>query len=248
MAQRTHPRLGGDAGAEPAMAGGCPRFHCPLPGSEHRRRRGLARRLYSAQQQRLPEQPPDECGAAGHGPDWDDRRGHRPGDDHRRDRSVGRRDLRHGPVPDDSDEHRLGMVALADGAHRDPPGCRRRVLQRIHYRQVAHPIVDHHARYVLFANRHHRLVRAQPAYPDAGAAALQPGLRPESIWSARFALLVGRTHRLHAHHLDIGDRADPDARPFPHRLWSSRDLHRQQPAGRSRDRRAHRSHQDRRPS
>ena len=48
------------------------------------------------------------------------------------------------------------------------------------------------------------------------------------------------------YHLDVGSRADPDARPFPHRLWPSCDLHRQQPAGRSRDRRAHRSHEDRR--
>ena len=90
------------------MARGCPRVHCPLPGSQHRRRRGVARRLYPDQQQCLPEQPADECGAAGHGPDWVDLRRYRFGDDYRRDRSVRRCYLRHGPVPDDSDEHRLG--------------------------------------------------------------------------------------------------------------------------------------------
>jgi ribose/xylose/arabinose/galactoside ABC-type transport system permease subunit len=53
------------------------------------------------------------------------------------------------------------------------------------------------------------------SHPDAGATALQPGLRPESIWSARSALLVGRSHRLHTDHLDIGNRADPDRSSFP---------------------------------
>src|SRR5215213_4800582 len=228
------------------MARGCPHAHCPLPRSQHRRRRGVARRLYPDQQQRLPEQPADECGAAGHGPDWVDLRGYRFGDDYRRDRSVCRCYLRHGPVLDDSDEHRLGVVALAVGARRCPARCRRRVRQRIHHRQTAHPSIDYYARNVLFVNRFHCLIRAQPAHPDAGAAALQPGLRPESIWSARFALIVGRSHRIHTYPLDIGNRADPDARPFPHRLWPSCDLHRQQPAGCSRDRRANRPHEDRR--
>ena len=72
----------------------------------------------------------------------------------------------------------------------------------VHYHQAAHSVVDHHARYVLPVNRLHGLVREQPTHPHAGAAAVQLDLRAESFWSARFALLVGRTHRLHADHLD----------------------------------------------
>ena len=88
------------------------------------------------------------------------------------------------------------------------------------------PVVDHHPRHLFPADRHYGDHRAQPAHPDARPAAVQRGLWPESVRSAGPALFVGRTHRIHADHLDRGRRAGADSGPRPHRVWFACDFDR----------------------
>jgi ABC-type xylose transport system permease subunit len=55
---------------------------------------------------------------------------------------------------------------------------------------------------------------------------VQRGLWPEPVRSAGPALFVGRTNRIHAHHLDRGRRAGADSGPRPHRVWFACDFDR----------------------